>query len=299
MMASKATIANGRFILRRVIYLICTLVCLASGQTRTPPQGSVPTTPVRPAEADVYPDSAAGMQAQMDDMIRLIKMPDQAAFMAALDSLAIPRANEWIAAHFPTYAAAQLQKDYTEASAGYRSHVWWVMGNFAKNTDFKLNVAPSELPTPLADSGLEALLPKPNAAIKIENYRFSPASSKPGSWVSSFVYVEGRFRFVGGTYPFWTEKLTSMRGPMAVPAERVGNLTVQAVPFDVDPNTPGVVSVVALEAKIGADGKAYDFDVRSGDPRYVKQAEDYLRDWKFFPIATAYPMNVVFFSTKQ
>jgi hypothetical protein len=291
--------AKEKFRLRRPLAFICVLFSLAGCHTETPSRAPVQTAPVPTTELDVYPDSTAGMQAQMDDMIRKIRMPDQSPFMAALDSLAIPHANEWIAAHFPTYASAQLQQDYTKASAGYRSHVWSVMGNFAKSAEFKISVEPSDLPAPLAVSGMEALLPRPNTTVKIENYRFSPASSKPPSWVSSFVYIEGRFRFVGGTYPFWAELLTSMRGPMAVSAERVGNLTIQAVPFDVDPNTPGVVSVVVFDVKIGANGKALGFTVRSGDPKYVKQAEDYVASWKFFPIATTYPLNVVFFSTKQ
>jgi hypothetical protein len=296
-MFQKAT--KGKFRLRRPLAFTCVLFFLAGCHSETPSRAPVQTAPVPSSKLNVYPDSATGMQAQMDDMIRKVKMPDQVPFMAALDSLAIPNANEWITAHFPTNASAQLQLDYTKASAGYRSHVWWVMGNFAKSAEFKIKVEQSDLPAPLAASGMEALLPRPNTTVKVENYRFSPASSKPPSWVSSFVYIEGRFRFVGGTYPFWAELLSSMRGPMAISAERVGNLTIQAVPFDVDPNTPGVVSVVVLDVKIGANGKALGFTVRSGDPKYVKRAEDYVASWKFFPIATTYTLNVAFFSTKQ
>lgn len=282
--------------LRLAIVLLCVLAFRTDARPSSFSQA--PVAGVGSARTEIYPDSAAGMQAQMDGMIRLIKSPDQSAFLAELDALAIPRVNEWIAANFPTYAATQFQQDYTKAFGGYRSHVWWVMGNFATKPDFKLMVEASELPAPLAASGFEALMPRPSGTIKIENYRFSPLSSTPPSWVSSFVYMDGRFRFVGGTYPFWDEKLTSMRGPMAIPAKQVGELTVQAVPFEVDPHTPGVVSVIVLDVQIGGNGKAHAFSVRSGDPKYVKRAEDYVRDWTFFPMATSYPLNVVFFNTK-
>ncbi len=246
-----------------------------------------------------YPDSSAGLQSQMDEMIRLIRSSDEKPFLAALDTLAIPNAHEWFAAHFPAYAVDQLQKDYQKAFAGYRSHVWWVMGNFAKNPDFGVRVEVSQSPVLLADTGLEALLPRPNTTVRTENFRITPTAPKPPSWVSSFIYVEGRFRFVGGTYPFWNEKLTPLRGPMAIPAKTAGEVTIQGVPFEVDPKTPGVVAVVVLDVKIGSDGRAHGFKVKSGDSQYANQAEEYVRDWKFFPMATKFPLNVVFFITKH
>lgn len=247
----------------------------------------------------VYTDSVAGMQSQMDELIRLIKSPDQQAFLSALDTLAIPKPHDWLAGHFPVYAVDGLQKDYEHAFADYRSHVWWVMGNFAKNPAFGVKVEVSDIPKPLAETGFEALLPRPDGRVKVENYRISPTLSKPPSWVSSFVYIDGRFRFVGGTYPFWNEKLTPLRGPMAIPVKSIGDLEVQGVPVDVDPKTPGVVAIVVLDVKIGGDGQAHGFKVKSGDSQYIKQAEDYVRDWKFFPMATTFPLNVVFFNAKH
>jgi hypothetical protein len=276
---------------RTAVLLILTATALYA---QDPPATATSNTP----QAG-YPDSVAGMQSQMDELIRFVKSPDEGTFQAALDSLAIPKPHEWLAAHFPAYAVGQLQKDYEKAFSGYRSHVWWVMGNFAKDPAFALKVEPSELPKPLAETGFESLLPKPDGGVKVENYRISPLSSKPPSWVSSFVYISGRFRFVGGTYPFWNEKLTPLRGPMAIPAKTIGDLTVQGVPIEVDPNTPGIVAIVVLDVKIGQDGRAHGFKVKSGEPQYVKQAEEYVRDWKFFPMPTTLPLNVVFFTTKR
>jgi hypothetical protein len=250
-----------------------------------------PSSAPKPSAASpdaTYPDSVEGMQAQMDDMIRLVRMPDQAPFIACLDALAIPQPRDWMAANFSPSAAPQAEQDYAKSFPGFRSHVWWVMGNFARSSDFGLKVLPSQLPEVASTSGLEALLPKPNTSIKIENFRFSPTGSNPPSWVSSFVYIDGRFRFVGGTYPFWNEKLTSLRGPMAISAQHVGNLTVQGVPFGVDPATPGVVAVVVMDVEIGPDGKAYGFHVKSGDRSYVKRAQKYVKDWQFFRLPTHY-----------
>jgi hypothetical protein len=235
----------------------------------------------------------------MDELIHLVSLPDNTAFQMALDSLAMPDVRVWLSAHFPAYSVDQLQQDYAKAFSGYRSHVWWVMGNFAKGADWKLKVEGGGPPAPLSELGFEALLPKPDANVKVEVYRLSPSSPTPPSWVSSFVYINGRFRFVGGTYPFWNEKLTSTHGPMAIPARVMGDVSAQGVPFAIGPNTPGVVAIVALEVSIGQDGRAHGFSVKSGDAPYVQQAEAYVRDWKFFPMATTFPMNVVFFKLKQ
>ena len=93
--------------------------------------------------------------------------------------------------------------------------------------------------------------------------------------------------------------MTSLRGPMAIPAKLMGDITVQGVPVDVDRNTPGILAIVVLDVRIGGDGRAHGFEVKSGDSQYVKKAEDYVRDWKFFPMATTFPLNVVFFNVKH
>lgn len=155
------------------------------------------------------------------------------------------------------------------------------------------------MPKPLNETGFEALLPRPDGGVKVENYRISPTLSKPPSWVSSFMYIDGRFRFVGGTYPFWNEGLTPLRGPMAIPAKSIGDVTVQGVPVDIDRKTPGILAIVTLDVKIDGNGRARGFKVKSGESQYIKQAEDYVRDWKFFPMATTFPLNVVFFNAKH
>jgi hypothetical protein len=86
----------------------------------------------------------------MDELIRLVNLQDQQAFLTALDTLAIPKLHDWLEVHFPIYAVDGLQKDYEDAFAGYRSHVWWVMGNFAKDPAFGLKVEASEKTSDLA-----------------------------------------------------------------------------------------------------------------------------------------------------
>ena len=102
-----------------------------------------------PAADQSYSDSAAGLQSQFADLIRVARSNDRTAFQAELDSLGIPNAGTWFTANFDARFAAKLEQDYLKTISGYQSHISWVMGNFAKFDDFALGVEPSEVPPPL------------------------------------------------------------------------------------------------------------------------------------------------------
>ena len=201
--------------------------------------------------------------------------------MAALNSLGVPNADKWFQTHFDQRFGAQLSRDYADALKAYQSHISWVGANFTKFNDFGLKVQPSEMPTPLADSGFESLLPRPVGTLKIENYRFTSISQDPKhgppSWVSSFVYIEGRFRFVGGTYPFWAERLTGLRGPMSIPPSVIHGRTVQGIAFRKDQVGAGIDGIVQLKVSVGRTGKVDHIKVLSGDQVFVNDAKDYVK----------------------
>ncbi len=233
-----------------------------------------------PSPERSYPDSSDGLQAQVVDIILAAHSDDQAA-MAALNSLGVPNADKWFQTHFDQRFGAQLSRDYADALKAYQSHISWVGANFTKFNDFGLKVQPSEMPTPLADSGFESLLPRPVGTLKIENYRFTSISQDPKhgppSWVSSFVYIEGRFRFVGGTYPFWAERLTGLRGPMSIPPSVIHGRTVQGIAFRKDQVGAGIDGIVQLKVSVGRTGKVDHIKVLSGDQVFVNDAKDYVK----------------------
>jgi hypothetical protein len=242
--------------------------------------------PAMPSAERTYPDSADGVQAQVGDIVTLVAhSSDQAAIRLALDSLGVPNAEKWCAAHFDPRFAAQLPQDYAKVLSAFQSHVSWIAANFAKFDDFGLKVQPLDNPPPLADSGFESLLPRPVDALKIENYRFTSTSSDPKhgppSWVSSFVYIDGHFRFVGGTYPFWTEGLNGLRGPMSIPPAVIHGRTVQGIAFRKDQKGPGIDAIVQLKVSVGRTGKVDHIKVLSGDEAFVQDAKDYVKAAEF------------------
>jgi len=248
---------------------------------RTVPPAPLPATVARSGAAPGYADSADGLQAQFADIIRVARSQDQAGFRVAIDSLGVPSPDQWIAGHFDPRFLPELPQDYARALSGYQSHISWVMENFAKFDDFALKAEPSEMPEPLAESGFESLLPRPVVPVKVENYRFTPTGSDPEhgppSWVSSFVYIDGQFRFVGGTYPFWAEKLSALRGPMSIPPAVIRGMTVQGIAFQKEVSGPGIAAVVQLEVDIAPDGRASHIKVLSGQEPFVQDAQDYVK----------------------
>jgi len=261
--------------------------------------------------SSAYPDSWAGLEAQFSDALRLSRSGDQAGFQEALNSLAIPDSDAWIAANFAPKDVATVQNEYRDSLKSSKSHVSWVLGTFAKYPDFALRVETSLTPKPHSDVGFQGLLPSPISPVKIENFRFTSSSSNPEhgppSWVSSFIYIDGRFRMIGGTFPFWAEASTALTGPMSIPAAEIHGRTVQGAAFRNDKIGPGIDAIVHLKIEVGHDGKVKHIKVLSGDAAFVADAKTYVQNAQFPELPddpllanmkAEWDMEVVFFPPK-
>jgi hypothetical protein len=277
-------------------------------QVAAPPSAAAPAPPQVTRD---YADSRSGIEEQFADILQVVRTNDEASIHQALATLSIPDANGWMARHFAAEHVDQEQEAYQEALKKFQSHVWWVTGNFGKYSEFTLKVEESQIAQPLSDVGFEGLVPRPKDAVKVENYRFNSTVNDPKlgnpSWVSSFVYLDGRFRMIGGTYPFWAEGLNAIRGPMSLPPEVIHGRTVQAGAFRHDTMGPGIDAIVHIEIEVGRDGLVKSVKVLSGDREFIPDAESYLNEAEFpkMPddprLANArrvWDMEVVFFTPK-
>lgn len=239
-----------------------------------------------------YADSPDGFRLQLEDLIAAKKSGDEAAFRSKLDALAIPNANDWIAAHFSPTDIPKLQHDYPLSLAGFQRHLTWVVENAAHLPGWDITVKPSELPNHPAVIGPESEVPMPTEQIGVENFRYGPAHPEDKldrSWVNSFVYVDGRFHYVGGTYPFWSEGLQQVRRPQAGP-QGFGNIQSARLVRKVSPSYPkkarraGVEGTVRLHAIIGKDGAVRELSVISGDSLLTDAAMKAVRQWRYEPM---------------
>jgi hypothetical protein len=287
------------------------LGALLLGLVLSSPEIAQAQTPATTKATQTYPHSCEGIERQFADILQVVRTGDEAAIHKVLDTLSIPDANAWIAANFDAFDVAKEQAAYQEALQKFQSHVWWVTGNFGKNPDFVLKAADSEVAQPLSDDGFESLIPRPNQEVKIENFRFSSPVKDPkfgeANWVSSFIYLDGRFRMIGGTYPFWAEGLNATRGPMSLPAEVINGRTVQAEAFRTDSKRPGIDGIVWIKIEVGHDGKLKKMQVLSGDQDFVPDALRYLNDADYPKLPNdprlantqmVWDMEVVFFTPK-
>jgi hypothetical protein len=258
-----------------------------------------------------YADSRMGIEEQFADVLAVVRTGDEGAIRKTLDALGIPDAKGWIMAHFDARDVVQEDASYAEGLKKFQSHVWWVTGNCGKNPAFALKVEDSAIARPLSDVGFESLVARPKDQVKIETFRFTSIVPDPKlglqSWVSSFIYLDGRFRMIGGTYPFWAEGLNATRGPMSLPLEVIHGRTVQAAAFRDDAKGPGIDGIVHIKVEVGHDGKLKKMKVLSGDADFIGDAKQYLQDAEFpkLPddprLANAkleWDMEVVFFTQK-
>jgi len=258
-----------------------------------------------------YTHSRAGIEEQFADVLAVVRTGDEGAIRMALDTLGIPDAKGWIVAHFSAKDVTQEVTSYAEGLKKFQSHVWWVTGNFGKNPDFALKVEDSPVATQLSGVGFESLVPRPKDEVKVETFRFTPSASDPKlgppSWVSSFIYLDGRFRMIGGTYPFWAEGLNATRGPMSLPPALIRGRTVQAAAFRKDAKGDGIDGIVHIKVDVGHDGKIKKMKVLSGDAEFIEDAKEYLQNAEFPRLPDdprlsnaklEWDMEVVFFAHK-
>ena len=239
-----------------------------------------------------YADSPDGFRQQLNDLIAAKKSGDDSAFRAQLDALAIPNANDWIAAHFSPADAAKLQPQYPLFLAGFQKFFTGVIENAAHLPGWDMTVSTSELPKPPATTGPESEIPVPSAPVSVENFRYGPAHPEDDlvrSWVNSFIYIDVRFRYVGGTYPFWSEGLQKIRAAQEGPLQLPKNVQSAHILHKVSPKYPKearrkhIEGVVRLHAIIDKDGAIRDLTVISGDPLLTEAALKAVRQWRYTP----------------
>jgi TonB family protein len=253
--------------------------------------GQQPPTTSRSYVASEVPDTPAGLQSQVDELVRIGKTHDQTNWQIVLGTFSLPDAESWLQANFAPEHLAQLMQDYSRTRDGHLGHISWVIGQHQDAPNFHIQVAPSEMPSPPSDSGPESSLPLPLHPVGVQNFRLTPiadSGSMPPSWVNSFVYADGHFRVVGGTYPFWSEQLQSLRAsPSAGPIAY--NVRAARILHKVSPKYPKkarkerVQGVVRLHAIIGKDGTVHELSVISGPALLTDAALQAVRQWRYEP----------------
>jgi TonB family protein len=289
----------------------------ASGNALRPVPEELPP-PTHPAAARAgqipYPDTPEGMKAQMEAALKTGGSDDKQKFANALDSFAFENPKVWLTKTFGAEAGGKLVADYEASLRKFKEHITTVSGYWAKSPTSYLLVEDSLVPKPPGgDEGSQP--PRPITPLSIENFQFNVKTGQvdPADWVFSFVYMDGAFRIVGGTFAFWDDDWSSLRdeellgrmnnsklmnsgiegvesicpgdGLVRVfvsPKAEAARLKVRVEPiYPDDAKKAGIEGTVLFHAIIGADGTVKELELEDGEPALAKPAEDAVRQWKY------------------
>lgn len=221
------------------------------------------------------PDSLAGLQTQVDELVRAAKTRDQGNWQIALETFSLPNPGFWFQTNFAPEHLAQLTRDYTKAREGHFALMSSVIAHHQDALNFRIQVTPSQMPAPPSSKGPESQLPLPSHPLHVQNFLLTAVADSglmPPSWVFSFVYADGHFRVVGDTYPFWAEDVHAAR-----------------LLHKVSPDYPKkarkehVEGLVRLHAIIGKDGSIRELEIISGHPLLADAALKAVRQWRYSP----------------
>lgn len=188
-----------------------------SAMNATPGAVSTPISQI-PESSPSYADSAEGMKVQMGAVFRAWRANDKSAFATQLNTFAIGDPDNWLSNAFGPQIGRALVPGYQASLAKFKSHVSWVSDNRVKAPDAGLVVETSAVPAPPTKVGKEATLPALLVPLRIENFKFTvTVKGRPMDvWVFSFVFADGAYHIVGGTFPFWWESLIHRQIPDVV-----------------------------------------------------------------------------------
>ena len=100
------------------------------------------------------------------------------------------------------------------------------------------------------------------------------------SWVQSFIYVDGAFRFFGGdTYPFWDS--CSRTGPL--PGGHLSHRVTAIYPKDAPPPYEVHPFLVRMRLTVAEDGSLKEIAILEGNPILVGPARQAVLQWRYEP----------------
>jgi hypothetical protein len=244
------------------------------------------------------PDSSEGFSEQYQAVFKAWQEGNSQALKASLGEFAIP--SRWFTEAFGSELGETLASQYADEFADFETHI---ARNFLGGRDFaatRYGAKQRELfvETNLklnTDSSMPGPRPAPPAFIPLPGVeRFETASfiavdgkKRPiTSWMDSFLYIDGRFRYLGrGAYAFWDGVKIRRADPCAEPGERTGGKLVKRV----EPIYPAGVAernvgeFVSAVLTVGKDGSVINVDILKGDPDLVDAARNAFLQWRYTP----------------
>lgn len=244
-----------------------------------------------PQPATIYPETEDGFRNQLNAAVDAYKVGDAAAAQRLMEQFRLPDPNAWFAEDFHPDQSAKLADRYTEESSGFVASLAKTIDDVVHHPGFELvaTLKPGEPAAPAkmhASYELAAVTPLKEQALYRFNFSIRENRQEAGSWMETYVYYGGAFRFIGfGAWPIWAWK------EGAEPSAFKGGHFVShpVVIHQVPPSYPigamarHVEGTVRLKLWIDKEGGVRKVELVEGHPLLVEAATDAVQEWRFKP----------------
>jgi TonB family protein len=274
---------------RNALLALCILSAAPCCFAQNPPQTAPPATTAPAVTIPSYPDSERGLEKLLSDMTKLIKEGNTQTLAAYAQSLTLPNPDAWFVSVFGT----DLGPDYAAASQKQRSTVaTLVPATLAallkqRRTRIEAHKLEGSCDQFVTDSEYR-MLRKRTSPVPLYDARFWNAQRNASIWYY-FAYVDGGFRYIGGTVQTPSAQVKqsapAMPGRIHVDGEvQAKQIIDQKLPaYPPEAREAHVQGKILIHAIIGKDGLVQEAQVTEGVCILAEPALAAARLWRYKP----------------
>lgn len=223
------------------------------------------------------PDTSKGFDGQYKAVLNAKAANGQDSALMVLDEFKIP--STWFTDTFGPENGAELEKQYSDEFKYFR------FITLRKFQEYSLVKGPSVRTYSM--KGFPKPKPTPDPPVKpIPRIQMFVIAGSASQWMDSYIYVDGRFRFIGtGAHPFWDAARVRRADPCATPGVTQGGKIIQKV----DPVYPeearqrNIKGFVRMLVTVATDGSVKKIDIVDGNPLLVEAAKAAVMQWRYTP----------------
>jgi TonB family protein len=228
-------------------------------------------------------ESPAGLQTQLDAILRIAKTKNAKQFDDLVNDLQIPESATWFSANFGEELGSALAATYKSSWKDYEDAIVRMFRDEASGKHLQVFVKEYSPSTPApSDSFIQAILQNSKNPLKLYTAgvgKDHPIDSLPGI----YVYIQGSFRVVNWQtfYGLPNVKPARMRVATSVAMSQLIR-QVNPVRFE-EARQKHLQGTVLLHVVIDRDGSVVRVDPVSGPPELIQESVEAVRQWRFKP----------------